>query len=134
MDLSMIDPVWLDYASWAFLLGGSFFLFVGGIGVLRLPDVFTRLHAAGVTDTLGAGLLTAGMCLQAGLTLVTAKLLLILIFLWFTGPISSHALAQSALLSGRKPKLANNRLSAESAKRFGLQNLQTTEAEDNANG
>lgn len=134
MDLSAIDPAWIDAAAWAFLMGGAFFLFVGGIGVMRLPDVFTRLHAAGVTDTLGAGLMVVGMCLVAGLTLVTAKLIIILVFLWFTGPISSHALAQSAILSGRKPKLAHNRLSAESAKRFGLENLQTTDAEDNANG
>lgn len=119
---------WADinfWASWVLMMGGAFFMLVGAIGVLRLPDVYTRLHAAGVTDTLGAALMIAGMSLQAGLTLVTVKLILILVFLWFTGPVSSHALAQSALLSGRKPKLKHNRVSPASAKLFELRELPT---------
>lgn len=119
------------YASWALMMGGSFFMLVGAIGVIRLPDVYTRLHAAGVTDTLGAALLIAGMSLQAGLSLVTVKLVLILIFLWFTGPVSSHALAQSALLSGRKPKLKHNRVSAASAQLFELRDLPADGPADN---
>ncbi len=119
------------WASWAFLMGGSFFMLVGAIGVMRLPDVYTRLHAAGVTDTLGAALLIVGMSLQAGLTLVTVKLVLIIIFLWFTGPVSSHALAQSALLSGRKPKLKHNRISPASAQLFELRELPTETMDQN---
>ncbi|MGB0921116.1 MAG: monovalent cation/H(+) antiporter subunit G [Alphaproteobacteria bacterium] len=122
----------IEIASWALLMGGAFFMLVGALGVLRLPDVYTRLHAAGVTDTLGAALMIAGMSLQAGLTLLTVKLFLILIFLWFTGPVSSHALAQSALLSGRRPKLAHNRLSAESQRLFELDDLPTEQPRDDA--
>ncbi|HEY9531031.1 MAG TPA: monovalent cation/H(+) antiporter subunit G, partial [Burkholderiales bacterium] len=64
----------LDAASWILLAAGGFFCIVGGIGVLRMPDFYTRLHAAGVNDTLGAGLLLLGLILQAGWSLVAAKL------------------------------------------------------------
>ena len=110
----------LHYASWALLMGGAFFLMTGAIGVIRLPDVFTRNHAAGVTDTLGAALTLFGLMLQVEPGLVTVKLIAILAFLWFTSPVSGHALIQSALMSGRKPILAHNRVSAEAAKRFGV--------------
>ena len=69
-----------NIASWIFILLGCFFLVVGGIGVLRLPDVYTRMHAAGITDTMATGLLIVGMAFQAGFTLVTVKLLLIILF------------------------------------------------------
>lgn len=95
----------LDIISWACLLGGSFFMLAGGIGVLRLPDVYTRSHAAGLTDTLGAGLVLVGLMVQAGPTLVTVKLLLILVFLFFTSPTSSHAVLHTAFSTGVKPAL-----------------------------
>ena len=95
----------VDLASWALLLVGSAFAVTGGIGVLRLPDFYTRLHGAGVTDTLGAGLILAGLMLQAGFTLVTVKLILILVFVFFTGPTATHALAKAAMGSGLKPLL-----------------------------
>ncbi|HIF05844.1 MAG TPA: monovalent cation/H(+) antiporter subunit G [Gemmatimonadetes bacterium] len=87
----------LDVLSWISILGGFFFIVVGSIGVLRLPDVYTRLHAAGMTDTMGAGLVLIGMSFQAGLTLITVRLLLIWVFLLFTSPIGTHALARAAL-------------------------------------
>lgn len=93
----------LDLLSWVFLLGGSFFAVAGGIGVLRMPDLFTRLHAAGVTDTMGAGLILTGLMFQGGLTLVTAKLVIILAFVWFSSPVSTYALARAALASGQEP-------------------------------
>ncbi len=95
----------VDLASWALLLVGSAFAVTGGIGVMRLPDFYTRLHGAGVTDTLGAGLILAGLMLQAGFTLVTVKLILILVFVFFTSPTATHALAKAALGSGLKPLL-----------------------------
>jgi multicomponent Na+:H+ antiporter subunit G len=95
--------VLVDIASWTLLAGGSFFLLVGGIGLLRMPDFYTRLHAAGVTDTGGAGLMLAGLMLQAGLSLVTVKLLLALFFILFTSPTACHALAKTALQEGLKP-------------------------------
>lgn len=87
----------LDIASWAALLTGGFLIITGAIGLVRFPDLYTRMHAAGVTDTGGAGLVLFGLMLQAGLTLVTVKLVLILWFLLFTGPVASHALAKAAL-------------------------------------
>jgi len=93
----------LEALSWLLIGAGSFFAVTGGIGVLRLPDVFSRLHASGVTDTGGAGLILGGLALQAGLSLVTVKLLLVLLFLWLTGPVSSHALARAALDQGVEP-------------------------------
>ena len=93
----------LDLLSWIFLLAGSFFAVVGGIGVLRMPDLFTRLHALGITDTMGAGLILTGLMFQAGLSLITVKLLLILGFLWFSSPVSTYALARATLASGQEP-------------------------------
>jgi multicomponent Na+:H+ antiporter subunit G len=92
-----------EVASWVLLAGGSFFLLVGGIGLMRMPDFFTRLHAAGVTDTAGAGLMLFGLMLHAGFTLVTVKLLLALFFILFTTPTACHALAKAALQEGLRP-------------------------------
>ena len=97
--MSMIFEV----ASWIFLAGGSIFLLIGGIGLWRMPDFFTRLHAAGVTDTGGAGLMLIGLILLAGWSLVTLKLLLMLFFIFFTSPTACHALASTALQEGMKP-------------------------------
>ena len=97
----------IEVVSWIFLISGSFFVLVGGFGVLRMPDVYTRSHAAGVTDTLGAGLILLGLMAQAGLTLITVKLLLILVFLLFTSPTSSFALNHTAWTSGLRPLLDN---------------------------
>ncbi|MGF1610192.1 MAG: monovalent cation/H(+) antiporter subunit G [Kiloniellales bacterium] len=93
----------LDILSWACLLGGAAFSIIGGIGLLRLPDLFTRMHGAGLIDTLGAGLILIGLMLQGGASLVTAKLILILLFIFFTVPTATHALAKAALHSGVKP-------------------------------
>jgi len=98
----VIDLI-LEVLSWISILGGLFFMIVGTIGVVRMPDVYTRLHAAGMTDTMGAGLLLLGMCFQAGLTLVLVRLVLIYAFLLFTSPISTHALASAALSGGLEP-------------------------------
>lgn len=86
----------VNIASWVLLLGGGFFLVVGAIGLVRMPDFFTRMHAASVTDTAGAGLMLAGLMLQGGWSLVTFKLFAILVFLLFTSPTATHALARAA--------------------------------------
>jgi len=107
----MIETV-LDYASWASILGGMFFMLVGTFGVLRLPDVFTRLHAAGMTDTMGAGLLLLGMLFQTVVGImhgetsywsVLIRLVFVYAFLMFTSPISTHALARAAIVGGVEP-------------------------------
>jgi multicomponent Na+:H+ antiporter subunit G len=75
----------------------------------RFPDFFTRLHAAGIADTLCALLILLGLALQAGFTLVSLKLFLIFVFLFFTSPAATHALANAALHGGLKPKLAKGK-------------------------
>ncbi|GAB5515638.1 monovalent cation/H(+) antiporter subunit G [Rhodopirellula baltica] len=95
----------LEIASWFFLIAGSFFSIVGGIGIIRLPEFFSRMHGGGITDTMGAGLILIGLLCLAGPTLVAAKLIAILFFLTITSPSSCHALAHSALIHGVKPKL-----------------------------
>ena len=95
--------VFVDYLSGALLILGSFFVVTGGIGVLRMPDVFTRMHAAGLTDTMGSFFILTGLMLQAGFSGVTLRLFLVLAFLWFTSPVSTHALAKAALLGKVEP-------------------------------
>ena len=92
--------------SWVCLLAGGFFCVVGGAGLIRMPDFYTRMHAASVTETLGAGLLLLGLMIEAGLTLVTAKLVMIGLLIFFTSPAATHALAKAALFRGLKPLLA----------------------------
>lgn len=98
----MMGPV-VQILSWICLLGGAGFLLVGAIGVLRFPDFYTRLHAVSVIDTMGAGLVLAGLMLQGGLSLVTVKLILMFYFMIFTGPTAVHALAAAALQAKLKP-------------------------------
>ena len=98
----MID-VALDILSWMlFILGGACVL-IGGIGGLRLPNFYTRIHAASLTDTMATILIFLGLMLQAGLTLATVKLFAIMLFLLLTGPTATYALANAALLSRLKP-------------------------------
>lgn len=97
-----------DAASWILIGGGGIFLVIGAIGLNRMPDVFTRMHATSVSDTFGAGLMLVGMMVQGGFSLVTVKLLFLLLFLWFTAPVATHALARAALLAGCKPAVVDD--------------------------
>ena len=98
-----------DILSWISIVTGSAFLLTGALGLLRLPDVFTRMHAAGLVDTLAMTLLIIVMAFQAGLTLVTVKLFLILLFMFFASPTSTHALAKASLDGGIKPEINEDR-------------------------
>lgn len=95
----------IDILSWVLLLAGGALGLVGGVGLYWFPDFYSRLHAAGITDTLCAMLILLGLGLQAGWSLAAFKLILIFVFLFFTSPTASHALANAALHSGLKPKL-----------------------------
>ena len=96
----------IDFLSWLAILLGGFLLISGGIGLLRFPDFFTRMHAAGVTDTLGAGLMLLGLMFQTqGQWQVLFELLLILLFILLTSPTASHALAKAALHHRQEPLL-----------------------------
>lgn len=94
----------IDTISWILLLSGSFLCLTGTTGLLRFPDFFTRIHAASITDTLGAGLILIGLMLQAGWGLVFAKLVIIQLFSVLAVTTASHAMAKAALKSGMKPK------------------------------
>jgi len=98
----MLETV-VHWVSWALLAGGAALAIIGGIGMLRLPDFYTRMHAASVTDTPATILILAGLVLQSGLSLISAKLVVILAFLLFTSPTATHALARAALHDGLKP-------------------------------
>ena len=93
----------LDALSWLCLLAGGGLGLVSGLGVLRLPDMYTRMHAAGIADTMAAALILLGLAFQGGMSFVTVKLGLIFVFLMFTSPTATHALGQAALFSGLKP-------------------------------
>jgi len=98
----------VDIVSWIFLVAGGVFCVIGMIGIIRLPDMFARLHGASVTDTLGAGFIIIGLILQAGFTLVAAKLIIIMGLILLTSPVATHALAQAALHAGIRPRLTHD--------------------------
>jgi len=93
-----------DIASWLLLIAGGVFVFIGGVGALRMPDFYMRMHAASLTDTLGTILVLLGIALQAGLSLAAIKLAAIMVFLLLTSPTAAYALANAARLSGLAPE------------------------------
>jgi len=125
----------IEGVTWTLMLGGVFFAVVGGIGLLRLPDVFSRMHGAGMTDTLGAGLILGGLLfhslagtlllriaehpeeglrlngveVHAGDGLVAFKIAAILAFLLITSPTATHALSRAALLQNVRPWAAEQK-------------------------
>jgi multicomponent Na+:H+ antiporter subunit G len=101
--------VLVEIASWLCILLGSFFTLVGAFGLVRMPEIFTRMHAASVVDTLGVGFLILGMGFQAGFGLITLKLLFLLALFFFTGPVVTHALAQACLHENVRPALTEDR-------------------------
>ena len=82
--------------SWILLLLGGMFSIIGGIGLIRLPDFYSRMHASSITDTLAMFLIITGLMLQGGISLVTFKFFLIFVFIFLTSPVSTHALASAA--------------------------------------
>jgi len=86
-----------------FLLTGFFFILVAAIGVLRLPDFYTRLHASGKSETLGMILCFTGLALYEGFTLTSAKHLIIIFFILLANPIGTHVISRAAYRSGLKP-------------------------------
>ena len=96
-----------DIVSWVCLVTGSFFCLTGGVGLLRFPDFFSRIHAASLTDTLGATLILIGLMFQSNGGIVLPKLILILLFSLLAGTTASHAMAKAALKSGLQPQLGD---------------------------
>jgi multicomponent Na+:H+ antiporter subunit G len=87
------------------LILGLFFILAGVLGVLRLPDFYTRLHAMGKCDTLGVTFVLLALAIYAGVSLVTVKVLLLLVFIALANPVATHALGRAAMKSGLAPRL-----------------------------
>ncbi|WP_373085331.1 monovalent cation/H(+) antiporter subunit G [Sneathiella sp.] len=104
----MIDLL-LDVGTWILLIFGGVLLLITGFGLLRLPDLYSRIHAGGMADTLATFLIFTGLALQSGFTLVTVKLVLVIVFVFFTSPTSSYALAHASFVAGLKPDLKSYR-------------------------
>ena len=98
----MIDTV-VHWLGSALLVIGAASVLVGGIGVIRMPDLYTRMHASSLTDTVASLALLTGLMLHSGLTLATFKLFTILAFVLLTGPTATYALANAAFSSGVQP-------------------------------
>ena len=90
------DVSWSDLVVAACLLAGGFFLFVAGLGILRLPDVLIRMHASTKAGTLGVGLVFAAAALYFGNPAETAIAVLTVVFLLVTAPVAAHAIARAA--------------------------------------
>ena len=99
MDLDLLRNI----LSWGLLLIGGAAIVTGALGIVRFPDFYTRMHAAGVTDTAGAELMIFAMMLQAPSWLIVAKLGFIAIFLGLTSPVATHAIAHAAWMTGFCP-------------------------------
>ena len=112
MDAQLI----ISILSGSFILLGVLALLIGALGLLRLPDVYCRIHAVGMIDTAGASFIILGLAIHEGVSLVTVKLLFIGIFLFFTSPIATHAVAQVAHKSGVVP-VGRNLVTAKAAKK-----------------
>jgi len=104
----------LEVLSGSFLLAGSLLCLAGGIGMIRFPDFYTRIHASGVTETLATSLIIIGLMLQNAGVLVLMKLLIIWLLILLTSPTSGHALAKAAYRSGHKPLTTYNQESSSS--------------------
>jgi multicomponent Na+:H+ antiporter subunit G len=87
------------------LVSGLLFILAGVIGILRLPDFYTRLHAMGKCDALGIALVLIALAIHEGMSLYSVKILLIAVFVWLANPISTHALGRAALKAGLAPWL-----------------------------
>lgn len=99
----------LHLLSWALLAGGGFFCVVGALGMLRMPDAYTRMHSASIIDTLGLGMIVIGLMVQSGLTLTTLRLSILLVLVFFTSPVATHAIARAMRHRGVKPVLSEDR-------------------------
>ena len=87
----------IQVSSALFLLAGSFLCISGGVGILRFPDLFTRMHAVGVTETLATTMILIGLIIHSPDLMVDIKLIIILLMSFFISPTASHALANAAM-------------------------------------
>ena len=93
----------MTYVAAALLLAGSLLSAIAGLGILRFPDVYTRLHAASKAGPLGAGLILLAVAFMAADGAIAIRCVLGFLFLILTSPVSAHLLARSALHAGTSP-------------------------------
>ncbi len=93
----------IDIISTVLLVGGAFFMFTGALGLLRLPDFYTRLHATGKCDTLGEVLIIVGCMIYQGWSFITIKLFFLMLFIFIANPVATHAIMKAAYVTGVKP-------------------------------
>jgi len=105
----------LSLLAYFLLWAGFFFVLSGAIGITRLPDFYTRLHAMGKCDTLGVGLMISGLIFLEGISLDSAKLTLIVLFVFLANPTATHALGRAAYRAGLQPWTSSNELSKDRA-------------------
>jgi multicomponent Na+:H+ antiporter subunit G len=98
-----------EWLSAGLIVGGLFFMLVGSIGVVRLPDFYARTHAVGKADNLGILLVILALVVHEGYSLNSAKLMCVLLFVAFANPVGTHALARAAWQAGQKPLLVDHR-------------------------
>jgi len=92
-----------------FILAGVFFLVVSCIGILRLPDFYARTHAVGKSETLGAMLLIFGLALYQGFSIISLKILFVVVFILLANPAATHAMSRAALRAGLEPWTKNKK-------------------------
>ena len=109
--------LFLPYLSGFSLAIGTLALVIGSLGLIRLPDVFSRIHAVGMMDTAGVGFIVLGMMIHEGFSLISVKLAAVAVFLFFTSPIATHAVAQVAHKSGFSPVATGAATSAKKVAR-----------------
>lgn len=95
----------VDWAAAVVVTLGTLLMLVGSVGLIRLPDFYTRTHAASKIDTLGIMLVLSGLALEEGPTIEAAKLIVVMLFVLISTPVSSHALARTAYMAGYEPEL-----------------------------
>lgn len=103
----MID-VAIEWLANGLLIIGAASVLIGGIGVIRMPDLYSRMHASSLTDTMATLALFSGLMLHSGFTLATIKLMAIMVFLLLTGPTATYALSNAAFRSGLEPPSSPN--------------------------
>ena len=89
--------------AYLFIFLGLVFIFFGTLGIIRFPDIYTRLQTSSKCDAAGAVALLVGLMIREGLDSLSLRILLILVFLLLTNPVASHAIARSAFIRGIKP-------------------------------
>ena len=99
----------VSLVSWGLMIAGAFFMISGSLGMLRMPDFFTRIHPAGVTDSFGAPILLLGVAVHFGFTLFSGKILLLILFLLIANPTATHVLSQAAIVNKLKPWVKENK-------------------------